>query len=342
MASHRNQLYCLNFNDLNYNDIDRKDFYPKNITHTTLSYHSHTLGPRTHSPINNMAPPKRPSSQASSKDGGRKRVCKACDRCRMKKSKCDGASPCSRCKSDNSVCEFGERKRSSDKVYPKGYVEMLERQHERMIAGFQEIKRRAQAGTPWTGEGLELTHDILKDLGVLVTKNGEVEDFQEDFQKMQDGLLEQGAGYTATRRESTGSRSEHSEPTPPSDTIATPPNESNSAFNYLIAETNPFRGSREPAAESALGTFAHLNRDPSNSYGAALMENDSNPQTALPFVAGTHDPDQTHIDFPMASTQELGEFEMNTFDFGNPMPPGPSYTLNYFEEWCANERIQGR
>jgi len=66
----------------------------------------------------------------------RKRVCKACDRCRLKKSKvrrgthscnafanilqCDGASPCGRCKVDNAICVFGERKKSHDKVYPKG------------------------------------------------------------------------------------------------------------------------------------------------------------------------------------------------------------------------------
>jgi hypothetical protein len=33
---------------------------------------------------------------------------------------CDGASPCSRCKADNAICVFGERKKSHDKVYPKG------------------------------------------------------------------------------------------------------------------------------------------------------------------------------------------------------------------------------
>ena len=82
-----------------------------------------------------MTPPLEPSSPM---DGGiRKRVCKACDRCRLKKSKvgrvidtprvpkltlyqCDGASPCSRCKADNAICVFGERKKSHDKVYPKG------------------------------------------------------------------------------------------------------------------------------------------------------------------------------------------------------------------------------
>ena len=28
--------------------------------------------------------------------------------------KCDGSTPCSRCKSDNAICIFGERKRASD------------------------------------------------------------------------------------------------------------------------------------------------------------------------------------------------------------------------------------
>lgn len=92
---------------------------------------------------------KRPSptmtakSMSPTSDGestARKRVCKACDRCRLKKSKvlrrppataaldadgrrqCDGSSPCGRCRSDNAICVFGERKKTHDKVYPKGFV----------------------------------------------------------------------------------------------------------------------------------------------------------------------------------------------------------------------------
>lgn len=34
----------------------------------------------------------------------RKRVRKACDRRRMKKARCDGMSPCLRCKTDNAIC----------------------------------------------------------------------------------------------------------------------------------------------------------------------------------------------------------------------------------------------
>lgn len=73
-------------------------------------------------------------SETHSDANVRKRVCKACDRCRLKKSKvflllalraqadrqCDGANPCSRCRADNAICVFGERKKAHDKVYPKG------------------------------------------------------------------------------------------------------------------------------------------------------------------------------------------------------------------------------
>lgn len=68
-----------------------------------------------------MTPPEEPSSPTDSSI--RKRVGKACDRCRLKKSKCDGSSPCSRCRADNAICVFGERKKSQDKVYPKGSVQ---------------------------------------------------------------------------------------------------------------------------------------------------------------------------------------------------------------------------
>lgn len=71
------------------------------ITHTTYD-----MSPTPMSPVNRLSHPERTTSQDST-DGIRKRVCKACDRCRLKKSKCDGSSPCSRCKADNAICVFG-------------------------------------------------------------------------------------------------------------------------------------------------------------------------------------------------------------------------------------------
>jgi len=150
----------------------------------------------------------------------RKRVGKACDRCRLKKSKCDGSNPCSRCKVDNAICVFGERKKSHDKVYPKGYVEMLEQQQSQLVAGIREMYRRLQNGDDWPGaplqdyEGYPLTHDILERLDVLhMTGENPIksEGFEDDFNRLQERLLEGGAGYVHHHHRA-GSVSSDSEP----------------------------------------------------------------------------------------------------------------------------------
>ncbi|KAF7715609.1 Fungal Zn(2)-Cys(6) binuclear cluster domain-containing protein [Penicillium ucsense] len=148
-----------------------------------------------------------PSSDHShSSDGVRKRVCKACDRCRLKKSKCDGSSPCSRCRADNAICVFGERKKAHDKVYPKGYVEMLEQQQAWLVHGLQELYRRSTEGEGWPGERLKtesnghpLTHDLLTRLGALDHSKGER--FEENPEAMQQELWQNGMA----RQESTDS-----------------------------------------------------------------------------------------------------------------------------------------
>ncbi|OTA37308.1 hypothetical protein BTJ68_03057 [Hortaea werneckii EXF-2000] len=171
-------------------------------------------------PFSPLKMPQNPrTSSSDSTDAIRKRVCKACDRCRLKKSKCDGSSPCSRCKADNAICVFGERKKSHDKIYPKGYVEMLEQQQGQLVSGLQEMYRRLLNAQAWTGpkleetEGNPLTHDILKALNLLETKHdgsGDVEMFEEDCSKLQSKLVAEGAGY-AHRRGSVSSDSEHSQ-----------------------------------------------------------------------------------------------------------------------------------
>lgn len=192
------------------------------------------MSPTPMSPMNRHAHPERTSSQDST-DGIRKRVCKACDRCRLKKSKCDGSSPCSRCKADNAICVFGyvirstnnieslltvhsERKRSQDKIYPKGYVEMLEQQQSQLVSGLKEMYHRLQKASAWEGPSLDestgqpLTHDILSALNLLEPKHddsGELEVFEENCDKLQSRMVSDGASFVR-RRGSLSSDSDHS------------------------------------------------------------------------------------------------------------------------------------
>lgn len=113
----------------------------------------------------------------------------------------------------------GERKKSHDKVYPKGYVEMLEQQQTQLVAGLQEMYRRLRNGQQWTGgplpetNGHPLTHDILAGLDLLEAKHdgsGELESFEEDCARLQSRLLAEGATLMH-RRDSIGSDSDHSQ-----------------------------------------------------------------------------------------------------------------------------------
>lgn len=111
-----------------------------------------------------------------------------------------------------------ERKKSHDKVYPKGYVEMMERQYKQIDGAAQDMYRKLLEAGLWEGPALQeyngkvLTHDILKGLDLLDKKaDGSAEAFEEDCEKMQARLLAQGAGYTQQRQGSVSSDSDHSQ-----------------------------------------------------------------------------------------------------------------------------------
>ncbi|KAM0456352.1 hypothetical protein ACHAPV_007294 [Trichoderma viride] len=92
------------------------------------------------------------------RDRRRKRVSKACERCRIKKIKCDGELPCQKCKNHGNVCTASIRKRTIHVEYkqvPKSYVEFLETTHLAMI-------------------GELVIHDIAKKLG-CIGPNDEIE-----------------------------------------------------------------------------------------------------------------------------------------------------------------------
>ncbi|KAL4917820.1 hypothetical protein BDW62DRAFT_75270 [Aspergillus aurantiobrunneus] len=104
----------------------------------------------------------------------RKHVLKACDRCRVKKTKCDGKQPCNRCSSYNHPCLFPERKATQTKVYSRGFVEMLESHHSLVVKALQRLyklcaNKEGFPGEPLaeTSDGYPLTHAILDRLGLI-------------------------------------------------------------------------------------------------------------------------------------------------------------------------------
>ena len=111
-----------------------------------------------------------------------------------------------------------ERKRSQDKIYPKGYVEMLEQQQSQLVSGLKEMYHRLQKVSAWEGPSLDessgqpLTHDILSALNLLESKHddsGELEVFEENCDKLQSRMVSEGANFVH-RRGSISSDSDHS------------------------------------------------------------------------------------------------------------------------------------
>ncbi|KAK4192761.1 hypothetical protein QBC35DRAFT_469627 [Podospora australis] len=82
-------------------------------------------------------------------DQRHKRVWKACERCRMKKTKCDGEFPCKRCKDDGLVCTAGVRKKTEYKQLPRGYAEVLENTQFALIATIHKLYAMVRNGQPW-------------------------------------------------------------------------------------------------------------------------------------------------------------------------------------------------
>ncbi|KAK4236740.1 hypothetical protein C8A03DRAFT_16632 [Achaetomium macrosporum] len=113
-------------------------------------------------------------SHSQHSDGRHKRVWKACERCRMKKTKCDGEFPCKRCKDDGLICTAGTRKKIEYKQLPPGYAEVLENTQFVLIATVQKLYSMVRNGEPWElGEpelndrGQPVVHNVAAKLGCL-------------------------------------------------------------------------------------------------------------------------------------------------------------------------------
>lgn len=78
----------------------------------------------------------------------KKRVGKACDLCRIKKTKCDGKKPCLRCLADNKLCAFTDKRKQKEKTHPSGYIDLLETRLDLMTRLLERIVLMAEPHLP--------------------------------------------------------------------------------------------------------------------------------------------------------------------------------------------------
>lgn len=79
----------------------------------------------------------------------KRRAGKACDLCRIRKTRCDGGHPCSRCVADNKICAFSKKKKSIGKPHPNGYLELLETRVDVLTESLRKLVNLAEPHLPF-------------------------------------------------------------------------------------------------------------------------------------------------------------------------------------------------
>ncbi|KAH7117343.1 hypothetical protein EDB81DRAFT_892210 [Dactylonectria macrodidyma] len=156
---------------------------PSSLPSPPIKGHESTLSRRsTSSSMKSVKPTHRTLKQASPSagiDGRYRRAWKACERCRMKKIKCDGEFPCKRCKEDDVVCAAGIRKKMKYKKLPRGYAEVLENTQFALTVTIHKLYFMVRNNQPWelgdpelNDQGQPIIHNIVQKLGCIRADSG--------------------------------------------------------------------------------------------------------------------------------------------------------------------------
>ncbi|OJJ72696.1 hypothetical protein ASPBRDRAFT_195371 [Aspergillus brasiliensis CBS 101740] len=104
----------------------------------------------------------------------RKRVTKACQRCKVKKSRCSGDAPCESCKATNAVCTYREDRPKRHRVFTQSYVQLIEDQRDMLVRGIRELYQRTVTGGSIkriVSDRPLSVNDILYNLGIYDAPN---------------------------------------------------------------------------------------------------------------------------------------------------------------------------
>lgn len=213
-------------------------------------------------------------------------------------------------------------------MYPKGYTEVLERQTVHLVTAIREMYKREKAGRSCFGDlqevnGAPLTHDVLVELGILVSKpDGSSDDFEEDTQKLQQRLIDRGAEMTA-RRASVSSGSEHSGP---NELVQTPSDSQSTPFEAK-PNLNDYSFSAPPSPPNSQSPALHDRQLFPNSQPAGLYRHDPQLYQA-PWALQAQNPNPMlrsnsfALESPMGNTFYNPMGGMDTF--GQWSPPQPN------------------
>ncbi|EXJ79784.1 hypothetical protein A1O3_08068 [Capronia epimyces CBS 606.96] len=95
----------------------------------------------------------------------RVRIGRACDRCKLKKSKCDGNTPCSSCVVSDSTCEYSVRRRREARDWYWGMQDVMDEALQRLYWACRE-NRGFPGIIPDESSGRVSTDAILRGLGL--------------------------------------------------------------------------------------------------------------------------------------------------------------------------------
>ncbi|KAF5559204.1 c6 transcription factor [Fusarium mexicanum] len=111
-------------------------------------------------------------TQCFSTNDRRKKVLRACDRCRLRKTKCSGFPPCTRCQRDGFVCTTENEPKKEFRRLSSGYTEVSQTRDAALTATIQRLYLMVRNGETWDFDEPELddrgeliVHDIVHKLG---------------------------------------------------------------------------------------------------------------------------------------------------------------------------------
>ncbi|PNP53365.1 hypothetical protein THARTR1_06059 [Trichoderma harzianum] len=285
-----------------------------------------------------------PRGAHSSRDVRRTRVSKACERCRLKKIKCDGDLPCQKCKNNGHVCTPGIRKRTIHVEYkqvPKSYVEFLETTHLALIGSVHKLYTMIQKNQSWdlgdpelNDQGELVIHDVAKKLG-CIGSNGEIElPIQYELPATASGMARIAAhpNRLQYRDEEEDEHDDYKEADSPMDDLTSDDSPSSELMQSLEAEVDHRK-------EAFAGYDPSMTQSPQSLYSLDDSEHSHSGSDGSVSQIGSGSDEMTAFLQQYGRTPDMGMFN---WDLGDSDYNGLKNNLSTIPEFGLAQNIEGQ